>query len=405
MLTLPRNWGARTQTISVLGLRRRHHLHHPGPRGRLHLRSDRAELGDDPAARRDPGRATCSCRSPATPAGTPPRSPNSRSTADRSARSPTPYAPGTAHRSMKITRGRAKAGRPALMNSPMFADAPGAARAASGHRSRHYRGPRTRRRRVRCRARGHHTRRLGAVHRVPGRHRVRRATNGTVLPVDYDFGTLQSEATGRQAVELIGQGQYVSFTLTTAANAVDFHYAIPDSLGRRRHHRAAGPVRRQHPDHRALADLAVLLAVRPYAGSTVINTPSVGDGADTEVPHDFYNDVRYQFSSTLPAGTVVKLQVDCGRQRALVRDQHRRLLHRRRADRRARPAYINVTASPYNADDTGVNDSTRRSRTRSTPPSPPGRRRLPAAGHIQDQLAAEREQRDDRGRRASGTPP
>ena len=29
-------------------------------------------------------------------------------------------------------------------------------------------------------------------------------------------------------------------------------------------------------------------------------------------PHDFFNDVRYQFSSTLPIGTVVKLQVDSG---------------------------------------------------------------------------------------------
>ena len=28
------------------------------------------------------------------------------------------------------------------------------------------------------------------------------ATNGTVLPVDYNLGTLQSEATGRQAVEI-----------------------------------------------------------------------------------------------------------------------------------------------------------------------------------------------------------
>jgi hypothetical protein len=39
-------------------------------------------------------------------------------------------------------------------------------------------------------------------------------TTGTVLPVDYQYGSLQAEATGRQAVELTGQGQYVSFTLT-----------------------------------------------------------------------------------------------------------------------------------------------------------------------------------------------
>ena len=29
-------------------------------------------------------------------------------------------------------------------------------------------------------------------------------------------------------------------------------------------------------------------------------------------PHDFYDDVRYMFYSTLPKGTVIKLQVDSG---------------------------------------------------------------------------------------------
>ena len=80
-------------------------------------------------------------------------------------------------------------------------------------------------------------------------------TNGTVLAPDYQYGSLQAEATGRQAVQLVGQGQYVSFTLTKAANAVDFHYAIPDSL-------QGGGITAPldlyvdgQADHRAVADL------------------------------------------------------------------------------------------------------------------------------------------------------
>ena len=102
------------------------------------------------------------------------------------------------------------------------------------------------------------------------------ATNGTVLPVNYNLGTLQSEATGRQAVELIGQGQYVSFTLTTAANAVDFHYSIPDSL--------AGGGITAPLDMYVNGTLTTALSLNSiYAWeygtqATETNTPTVGEG-------------------------------------------------------------------------------------------------------------------------------
>jgi hypothetical protein len=122
------------------------------------------------------------------------------------------------------------------------------------------------------------------------------ATNATVLPVDYNLGTLQSEATGRQAVELIGQGQYVSFTLTSAANAVDFHYSIPDSLN-------GGGITEPLDLYVGSTLTTALPLSSQYAWlygtqATVTNTPGVGE-ADTLVPHDFFDDVRYQFSSTL----------------------------------------------------------------------------------------------------------
>ena len=138
-------------------------------------------------------------------------------------------------------------------------------------------------------------------------------TNGTVLPVDYQYGSLQAEATGRQAVELTGQGQYVSFTLTAAANAVDFHYAIPDS--------PSGGGMTEPLDLYVNGSLTTALSLTSdyswmYGAYPYSNTPSVGvpggNHVGSEVPHDFYNDVRYQFSSTLAVGTVVKLQVDSG---------------------------------------------------------------------------------------------
>jgi F5/8 type C domain/Pectate lyase superfamily protein/Abnormal spindle-like microcephaly-assoc'd, ASPM-SPD-2-Hydin len=188
-------------------------------------------------------------------------------------------------------------------------------------------------------------------------------TNGTVLPVDYEYGSLQSEATGRQAVELIGQDQYVSFTLTTAANAVDLHYAIPDA--------PAGGGETEPLDLYVNGTLTTALSLTsdyswlygPYGSGSIAwsNTPSVGVPAGgttgTEVPHDFYNDVRYRFSSTLSAGTVVTLKVDAGDDAAWY------AINAADFETVAAPVaqpsgYINVTAAPYDADNTGVNDST-----------------------------------------------
>jgi hypothetical protein len=133
-------------------------------------------------------------------------------------------------------------------------------------------------------------------------------TNGTVLGPDYHYGTLASEATGRTAVQLAGQGKYVSFTLTRAANAVDFHYALPDSL----HGGGINAPLSLYVDGRAETALQLTSQFSwLYGNYPFSNNPSVGK-PDGQVPHDFYSDVRYRFGRTLPAGTVVTLQVDAG---------------------------------------------------------------------------------------------
>ncbi|GAA4563247.1 glycosyl hydrolase family 28-related protein [Planotetraspora kaengkrachanensis] len=56
------------------------------------------------------------------------------------------------------------------------------------------------------------------------------ATNGSVIGPDRTAYTLPSEASGRKAVRLT-PGQYVEFTLPSAANAITVRYSIPDAPG------------------------------------------------------------------------------------------------------------------------------------------------------------------------------
>jgi hypothetical protein len=178
-------------------------------------------------------------------------------------------------------------------------------------------------------------------------------TNGTVLAPDFQYGSLQAEATGRQAVQLVGQGKYVSFRLTRAANAVDLHYAIPDSL--------QGGGITASLDLYVDGKLTTALSLTSqfswlYGNYPYTNTPFVSQ-PDGEVPHDFYNDVRYQFAATLPAGTVVRLQVDAGDDAPwyVINTADFQLVG---APIRQPGGYLNVTQAPYDVDDTGATDVT-----------------------------------------------
>jgi hypothetical protein len=54
------------------------------------------------------------------------------------------------------------------------------------------------------------------------------STNGTVIGPGRSAYTLPAEASGRKAVSLT-PGQYVEFTLPSAANAITVRYSIPDA--------------------------------------------------------------------------------------------------------------------------------------------------------------------------------
>jgi hypothetical protein len=128
------------------------------------------------------------------------------------------------------------------------------------------------------------------------------ATNGHVLDASRTAGTLASEASGRSAVTLAGNGRYVEFTLTAPANAVDVHYSVPDT-----------------GDGSAYTTpLAVYVNGTKNQDLTLTNRSSwvygdyPGSNSPGPTPRHFYDDVRTTFTSVLAAGAKVRLQVDGG---------------------------------------------------------------------------------------------
>ncbi len=131
------------------------------------------------------------------------------------------------------------------------------------------------------------------------------ATNGTIIGPSYTQGQLADEASGRKAVTLAGNGsgQYVTFTTPVSTNSIDFRYSIPDS--------SDGSV---YTDPLSLyingvkqPDFTLTNAYSWYYGSyPFVNTPGSGN------PHHFYDEVSRLFSTTYPAGTTFKLEVDSG---------------------------------------------------------------------------------------------
>jgi hypothetical protein len=127
------------------------------------------------------------------------------------------------------------------------------------------------------------------------------ATNGTVIGPSRTAGTLAGEASGRKAVTLSGNGKYVEFTLTAAANAVTLHYSVPDAAGGAAY---TTPIA-VYVNGSKSQDLTLTNKYSwYYGGYPFTNDPGAGN------QHHMYDDVRTRFGSTMPAGTKVKFQLD-----------------------------------------------------------------------------------------------
>ncbi|MFG1849870.1 discoidin domain-containing protein [Micromonospora carbonacea] len=123
---------------------------------------------------------------------------------------------------------------------------------------------------------------------------------GARIGPDRRYGTLPSEASGREAVTLDAVGEYVEFTLTAPANAVTFRYSLPDN--------AAGTGRDASIDLRANGILVKAVPVTSRYGWYYGGYPFNNNPGDSN-PHHFYDETRTLFGTTYPAGTKIRLQV------------------------------------------------------------------------------------------------
>jgi Pectate lyase superfamily protein len=126
-------------------------------------------------------------------------------------------------------------------------------------------------------------------------------TNGRIVGPDRTFATLASEASGRRAVLLEGQRDYVQFTLSAPANALTVRYAVPDGPEDKPVDAKLGV----YAQSRRIAELAVTSRYCCYYGRYPFTKhPADGNG------HHFFDDARILLDEVLPAGTVVRLTGD-----------------------------------------------------------------------------------------------
>jgi parallel beta-helix repeat protein len=127
------------------------------------------------------------------------------------------------------------------------------------------------------------------------------ATNGTVIGPSYTQGQLADEAVGRKAVTLQGAGEEVTFTSPIATNSIDFRYSIPDSSDGSVY---TAPIS-LYINGTKQTDFTLTNAYSwYYGGYPFTNTPSSG------TPEHFFDEVHRLFTTTYPAGTTFKLQID-----------------------------------------------------------------------------------------------
>jgi F5/8 type C domain/Pectate lyase superfamily protein/Abnormal spindle-like microcephaly-assoc'd, ASPM-SPD-2-Hydin len=117
------------------------------------------------------------------------------------------------------------------------------------------------------------------------------STNGTIVGPSFAQGSLPSEASGREAVQLTATGQYVKFTLTSPANAVDLHYAL---------NQGASGTLSVYVNGSKLSQELNLTSAYSYITTS---------GITGSMTHKFYDDARMLFGQTYPAGTTVTFQV------------------------------------------------------------------------------------------------
>ncbi|MEK0317694.1 RICIN domain-containing protein [Cohnella sp. 56] len=128
------------------------------------------------------------------------------------------------------------------------------------------------------------------------------ATNGQLVSGSRIYGTLSAESSGRQAVTLAAEGDYVSFKTAAAANFLNLRYSIPDSAdGAGQDATLSLYVNGQKRGTLALTSkFGWVYGKYPYS-----NNPADGDA------HRFYDEAQ-QPVGDISAGATVMLRKDAG---------------------------------------------------------------------------------------------
>lgn len=129
-------------------------------------------------------------------------------------------------------------------------------------------------------------------------------TNAQVLLKSTTYSeSVQSEASGRMAVELVNKGDYVEFTLDEPADAMVLRYSIPDSEdGTGTDATLSMYINGVETQDLSLTSrYAWVYGTYPYT-----NTPSEGN------PHRFFDETRVILGEKLSKGTTIRLQKDEG---------------------------------------------------------------------------------------------
>ena len=163
------------------------------------------------------------------------------------------------------------------------------------------------------------------------------STNGTIIGPSFAQGSLPSEASGREAVQLTATGQYVKFTLTSPANAFDLHYAL---------NQGASGTLSVYVNGTKLSQELNLTSAYSYITTS---------GITGSMTHKFYDDARMMFGQTYPAGTTVSFQVGSSDTAVPYTLDVADFYNVPAAA--AQPANT-VSVASYGADPTGVSDST-----------------------------------------------
>jgi hypothetical protein len=136
------------------------------------------------------------------------------------------------------------------------------------------------------------------------------STTGTVLGPSRAvndsnvFNSIAGESSGRQAVELNGTGQQVTFTTSCVANSIVVRYAIPDSADGTGTTATLGLYIGGTRQTLQLTSRYTWAYGNPTTTDETTNTPSDG------FARHFYDELRVLLPADVPAGSMVTLQQD-----------------------------------------------------------------------------------------------